>query len=92
MTSKSSSGAPNNEAPTVSTDAVLKPSAPVDEGVQEVQGIEFNDYQNRDITVSELVDGMTNMGFQASAVAEAVRIINSMVSLYTLPFYTSIPS
>lgn len=69
---------PNTQAPILSTDAVLKPSAPVPTGVHEVSGVEFNDYADRDITVAELVSNMANMGFQASAVADAVRIINDM--------------
>lgn len=76
----------NNPAPTLSTDAVLKPSAPVPNGVHQVSGIEFNDYTDRDITVAELVSNMTNMGFQASAVADAVRIINDMVCMLFTPF------
>ncbi|CAF9942693.1 Deoxyhypusine synthase, partial [Imshaugia aleurites] len=71
---------PTPQAPTLSTDAVLKPSAPVPTNAQPVSGVEFNDYPNRDITVAELVSNMTNTGFQASAVAEAVRIINDMRS------------
>lgn len=69
---------PDTQAPTLSTDAVLKPSAPIPTGVHEVSGVEFNDYADRDITVADLVSNMTNMGFQASAVADAVRIINDM--------------
>lgn len=68
----------NTEAPTLSTNAVLKPSAPIPTDVHQVSGVEFNDYAHRDITVAELVANMTDMGFQASAVAEAVRIINDM--------------
>ena len=79
MASMPSNGASNAQAPTLSTDAVLRPSAPVSEDVHEVSGIEFNDYKDRDITVAELVSGMANMGFQAGAVAEAARIINDMV-------------
>jgi hypothetical protein len=52
--------------PSNATDAVLKPSEPVPEGSREVQGIDFNDY--------------ADMGFQATAVGEAVRIVNDMVS------------
>ena len=74
-------GAPNGTAPTVSHDAVFKPSAPVPEGVPVVSGVEFNDYQSKkqDITAAELVSNMAHMGFQASAVAEAARIIDDMV-------------
>ena len=71
----------NEPAPAEATTAVLKPSDPVAEGAQKVSGINFDDHAHRDITVSELVAGMANMGFQASAVAEAVRIINDMVRI-----------
>lgn len=67
-------------APAAATDAVLKPSEPVPEGAKEVQGIDFNEYASRAITVEELVGGYATMGFQATAVGEAVRIINDMVS------------
>ena len=67
-----------NKAPSLATESVLKPSEPVT-GMREVDGIDFDDYVGRDITVSELIAGMTNMGFQASAVTEAARIINDMV-------------
>jgi hypothetical protein len=66
--------------PSNATDAVLKPSEPVPDGSREVQGIDFNDYAERNITVEELVGGYANMGFQATAVGEAVRIVNEMVS------------
>ncbi|KAF2203707.1 DS-domain-containing protein [Delitschia confertaspora ATCC 74209] len=66
------------KAPSGATDAVLKPSEPVPEGAKQVQGIDFNDYAQRNITVEELVRGMGTMGFQATSVGEAVRIINEM--------------
>lgn len=72
-----------NQIPSAATDAVLKPSAPMPQGVEQVRGIEFNDYRNHPITAEELVAGMASMGFQASAVAEAVRIINDMVGSST---------
>ena len=68
-----------NGAPVVATGAVLKPSDPVTHGMREVGGINFDDYRGRDISVGELVAGMKDMGFQASAVADATRIINDMV-------------
>lgn len=68
-------------APSGATDAVLKPSEPVPADAREVQGIDFNQYANRSITVEELVAGYSQMGFQATAVGEAVRIVNDMVSL-----------
>lgn len=69
-------------APTGATDAVLKPSEPVPAGSRPVQGIDFNDYAQRAMTVEELVGGMASMGFQATSVGEAVRIINDMVSCF----------
>lgn len=68
-------------APTEAKDAVLVRSDPVPESVRKVEGIEFDRHANHDITVTELVQGMTNMGFQASAIGDAVRIINDMVSI-----------
>lgn len=69
-------------APSLATDAVLKPSAPVSQEAQRVQGIDYDKYADHDVTVSELVGGMANMGFQATAIADAVRIINDMVSTF----------
>lgn len=67
------------QAPAAAADAVLKRSDPVPDGLRQVQGIEFDHFRARDMTVRDLVAGMATMGFQASAVAEAVRIINDMV-------------
>jgi deoxyhypusine synthase len=75
------SAAKEATAPAGATDAVLKPSDPVPAGSREVQGIDFNHYANRSITVEELMGGYANMGFQATSVGEAVRIINDMVSV-----------
>jgi deoxyhypusine synthase len=72
-------GSSANRVPSLASDAVLKASEPVAPGMREVDGIDFDDYVGRDITVAELIAGMTNMGFQASAVSEATRIINDMV-------------
>lgn len=68
-----------NQIPTTATNAVLRPSEPIPDGARQVQGIEFDAFRERNMTVREMVSGMTNMGFQASAVADAVRIINDMV-------------
>lgn len=65
--------------PTSATNSVLVASGPVPEGAQEVRGVDFDKFQGRDITVAEMVENMTHMGFQGSAVAEAARIINEMV-------------
>jgi deoxyhypusine synthase len=73
-------GGPTHKTPAAAVDAVLKKSDALPEGAREVKGIEFDEFRNRDLTVMELVAGMTSMGFQASAVADAVRIINDMRS------------
>lgn len=80
MTPANPNSSPNTQAPTLSTNAVLKPSAPVPSTVHEVSGVEFDNYTDHDITVAELITNMTNTGFQSSAVADAVRIINDMRS------------
>jgi hypothetical protein len=80
LTAHIMTAAHDSSAPTGATDAVLKPSAPIPEGSREVQGIDFNHYASRSITVEELVGGYATMGFQATSVGEAVRIINDMVS------------
>lgn len=71
---------PSLGAPSDATNAVLKPSEPVPEGSREVQGVDFNHFAHRSITVEELMRAYAGMGFQATAVGEAVRIINGMVS------------
>ena len=73
-----------SQAPTGATDAVLKPSEPVPADAREVQGIDFNAYAQRPITVDELVGGYARMGFQATAIGEAVRIVNDMVSAFPM--------
>lgn len=56
----------NNPTSQKSVEAILKDSAPIPKGVPQVSGIEFDDYKDRDITVTDLVSSMENMGFQAS--------------------------
>ena len=68
-----------NDPPSTATDAVLVPSEAVPEGAIKVHGIDF-DKHKEDITVVELVESMAAMGFQATAIADAVRIINKMRS------------
>lgn len=71
----------NGAAPTAVTDAVLKPSNPVPDGAIPVDGVDFDKFAHRNISVSELVDGMANMGFQASSIGQAVQIVDGMVGL-----------
>jgi hypothetical protein len=71
---------PNGQnAPPGAAEAVLKPSDPVPEDARQVKGIEFDMFAGRSVTVEQLLEGYANMGFQASAVGEAVHIINGMV-------------
>ena len=76
-----------NQPPSNATDAVLKPSDTVPADAREVQGIDFNDYAQRSITVEELMGGYARMGFQATAIGEAVRIVNDMVSVCAFPTF-----
>ena len=68
----------NGSAPTGATSAVLKPSDPVPSGAIPVTGLDFNTFSNRNLTVAELVDSMSNTGFQASSIGRAAQIINGM--------------
>jgi deoxyhypusine synthase len=70
----------NNAAPKLATDAVLMQSEEVPQGSKQVIGFEFNNFKNKSIGIEDMINGMSNMGFQASALSEAVRIINDMRS------------
>ena len=74
-----------NLAPDEAKDAVFVTSNPVPAGSLSVRGIDFNLHSDEDLSVVDLVDGMSTMGFQASAIGDAVRIINEMVRRH-LPF------
>lgn len=65
--------------PSSAAAAVLTPSNEMPKGSQKVEELDFNAYFGRPITVEDLVHGMNHMGFQASSIGEAVRIINDMV-------------
>lgn len=65
--------------PDKATDAVLKPSAPMSPNARVVRGVEFNEHTKTPLTVEALVEKMATTGFQASAVSDAVRIVNDMV-------------
>ena len=44
-----------------------------------MKGLDFNDFKNSDITVAELVENMAQMGFQASSIGQAAKIVDGMV-------------
>lgn len=71
--------AANGTAPTGATDAVLKPSDPVPVGAMPVKGLDFDHFENVDITAAELVENMAQMGFQASSIGQAAAIVDGMV-------------
>jgi deoxyhypusine synthase len=64
--------------PQAATDAVLVHSEEMPEGAQKVEELDFDDIDGP-ITAEHLLQGMQYMGFQASSIGEAVRIINAMV-------------
>jgi len=72
-----------NGAPSKATEAVLKPSDPPPGDATPVKGIDFDDYAGRDISVADLVDNMQHVGFQATSVGQAAKVINDMVSIVT---------
>ena len=70
---------PQNLPPAEATGAVLVKSEDMAKDAQKVEELDFNKIKGP-ITADDLLQGMRHMGFQASSIAEAVRIINDMVS------------
>lgn len=64
--------------PAAATDAVLVKSEDMAKDAQKVEELDFNKIKGP-VTADDLLQGMRHMGFQASSIAEAVRIINDMV-------------
>lgn len=60
--------------------AVLVKSEEMPAGSKKVEELDFNAFAGSKVTVEDLIAGMANMGFQASSIGEAVKIINDMVS------------
>ncbi|ROT43305.1 deoxyhypusine synthase [Sodiomyces alkalinus F11] len=63
--------------PATATEAVLVVSEEMPEGAQKVEELDFDEIKG-DITADDLFRGMRHMGFQASSLSEAIRIINDM--------------
>lgn len=72
-------GNAKDSAPSEAKNAVLVKSEEMPEGSQAVEELDFNKLKGP-ITAEDLFLGMRHMGFQASSMAEAIRIINDMVS------------
>lgn len=66
------------DRPSGAAAAVLVQSDEMPADAQKVEELDFNKIKGP-ITAEDLLKGMTNMGFQASSIAEAVRIIDGMV-------------
>lgn len=71
----------NGGPPSSVTDAVLVKSNEMPASSQKVEELDFNKFSGRPITVDDLISGMNHMGFQASSIGQAVKIINDMVSI-----------
>lgn len=84
------SSAEKEALPSSVADAVLVASDEMRAGSQAVEELDFNNFAGRPITVDDLIGGMNNMGFQASSIGEAVRIINDMVSLSSPYFIANV--
>lgn len=69
-----------DQPPSAATEAVLVQSVEMPEDAQQVEELDFNKFKGRPITADDLLQGMKHMGFQASSMCEAVRIINGMRS------------
>lgn len=69
-----------NAPPSGAKDAVLVQSEDMPKDAPRVEDFDFNRFKDRPMTAEDLLLGMQNMGFQASSIGEAVRIINGMVS------------
>ena len=72
---------PQHLPPAEATGAVLVKSEDMAADAQKVEELDFNKIKSP-ITADDLLQGMRSMGFQASSIAEAVRIINDMVSVH----------
>lgn len=71
-------------APSAAKDAVFQKSRAMPPEAQPVEELDFDKLKGP-ITAEDLFLGMRNMGFQASSMAEAIRIINDMVRLNVSP-------
>ncbi|KAG9229887.1 deoxyhypusine synthase [Amylocarpus encephaloides] len=67
-----------NGAPPPSASSAVLVRGQMPAGSQGVEELDFNKFAGRPITVDDLLTGMNHMGFQASSIGEAVRIINDM--------------
>jgi deoxyhypusine synthase len=68
----------SSQPPAAATDAVLVKSVEMPQDAQKVEELDFNKFKGRPITAEDLLEGMKHMGFQATSIGEAVRIINEM--------------
>jgi deoxyhypusine synthase len=69
----------SNRPPPKATEAVLTKSEEMPKDASKVEELDFNKITGP-VTAEHLLQGMKHMGFQATAMSEAIRIINDMVS------------
>ena len=69
----------SDQPPAAVLNAVFQKSEDMAKDAQKVEELDFNKIKSP-VTADDLLQGMRHMGFQASSIAEAVRIINDMVS------------
>jgi deoxyhypusine synthase len=66
----------NSSVPSGASNAVLLPSQPVPEGAVSVEGPNFDS----EVGLGDLLDSYERIGFQATSLGRAIRIVNKMVS------------
>lgn len=92
MAANSAVNRANGAPPSSVTDAVLVKSNEMPEGARKVEELDFNKFAGRPITIDDLMGGMNNMGFQATSIGQAVKIINDMVCiLHPAPILLYLP-
>lgn len=69
----------NQVPPAKASNAVLVQSEQMPRDAQKVEELDFDELKGP-VTANDLFQGMKYMGFQASSLSEAIRIINEMVS------------
>ena len=73
----SQASAKSGAAPAAVTEAVLVRSVSMPDTAVTVEGPDFN----KDLSLHELLEKYTRVGFQATSIGRAIKVINDMVSL-----------
>lgn len=70
--------AESGKLPNLASDAVLKQSIPVPDSFEEVSGIDYSKDNAYNMNAKDLISSMSKMGFQASSLSQACKIIDEM--------------